>query len=182
MKTNYEQHRESAKELGATEGDLAAARELLQEAEGSHKKASEQYERVIEEGKAEAPGLVAEAYDEYFGLLKQEANNALEANDFEKLESLTKEMRRNQEAYEMDERLLPQDVQASVEELMKSHGVRDRIHKDHYMNRARRLVGDRFPVEEIEKRLKAEMEEPNPAIRLNEGPYWRGARHPKKAA
>jgi hypothetical protein len=175
MKTNFEQHRENSRELSSAEQDLSAAAELMREAEENHKKASEKYMEIIEAGKDEAPELVLEAYQEHLRLLKADAAQALQNNDYEKLEAIVKNIQGVQSIYEGDERLMPTELQSSVEELLGRYRINGTTDKQHYLNRAKMFFGEGFPADRVMDVLEIEMKQPPVKVRSTE-PDWLGPR------
>ena len=78
--------------------------------------------------------------------------------------------------YEEDERFMPPELESSVEDLLTRYQVQGMDDRRHYLNRARKFIGEGFPSDRIMESLEKEIKQPPVKLRLRESD-WLGSRH-----
>lgn len=192
MANNYEKFRENADEINASKEEMAsaqelssevaygkkedldAAHELLGEAADKNAQAEERFKAIISAGKKEVtPGLIAEAYGEYMGLLKKDAFGAIESEDFEKLSDLAAEMGKLYAQYGKEAGSISIELEEKVEELTKKNGVPE--DRKYYNKRAYKMEKEGFSREDIEAILDREMKRHDKPVKmLDDKSKWVG--------
>ncbi len=169
---SYEEHKMSAEKIDAARWSVETARKLLAIAEGKRDSAAQEYERILEEGKAEAPETVAAAYEEYMALLKGNVSKAMEEGDLKQAGEIIKKMEAMQEAYSDDEQLMPQELERAIQEMFKKRQIIDSADRTHFLRVAMDLTRRGVPSEVIEKMLGREMSQEKPRVMTR--PSWTG--------